>query len=293
MNNVRLAVFKVALFVIGIIMMVTTFSDAKAIWKKDFGKIYDKGIHDYNEDELVTGKIEYVFDAVATLESSQTVYGIPVSKKTTPYYLCLIPYNEATDTEGYFLIVHVTNEDNIKAMDSLVRSTSYILESDGDVTSSTKPVALELKTRPIPEEVMDYTLEYMADGESSDAELKSMIAGYMLEETDYDSDKFLPLIGLIITLIPIIWIIVSRRKTVGYKSSRTHYVNEASTDPYNTAPVAANGTPAAPMKRYSSGAYEAHTAPGGLPQQQETPYGGPEGYEPGEMDSIDTSNLNL
>lgn len=281
MLKTRITLFKVLMIFIGVLMIIFSLGDAIAVWKKDYGKIYDKSKDDYIVDELVTGKIEFVVDAVAQLESSQTVYGIPVKKSVTPYYLCYVEY-ETEELWGYYIIVHATDEDSIKAMKDIMFSPS-----------SAAPIAMEFKTRTVPDEVMDYTLEYMVGDELSEQDARMILAPLMLEEADFQQMKFLPLIGLIITIIPIIWIIVSRRKTVGYKSSRTHYVNEAPTDPYNTAPVAANGTPAAPMKRYSSGAYEAHTAPGGLPQQQETPYGGPEGYEPGEMDSIDTSNLNL
>lgn len=290
----RSALIKVILFFVGIMIMFFSFGDAKAIWTNDIGKIYDKGMHDYDEGELVTGKMEYVFDVVAQLESSQTMYGIPVSKKITPYYLCGIPYNEATDKGGYFIIVHVTDKKSIEAMDELMRKSNY-----GENPANGKPVALEYRTKFIPDEVMDYTMEYLVDDEFTEQDAKSMLAVYMLEETDYDSDKFMPLIGLIITLIPVIMIIVSRRKIAGYKSTRTHYVNEEPTDPYNTAPVTSDGTPAAPMKRYSSGAYEAHTAAGGLPQQttqnsyDPSAYGGSDNYQPGEMDSIDTTNLKL
>ena len=77
----RIAALKVAAFVIGVLMIIFSMGDAVRIWKKDFGKIYEKGRTDYAEDELITGKIEYVFGTVATLESTQTLYGIPVKKQ--------------------------------------------------------------------------------------------------------------------------------------------------------------------------------------------------------------------
>ena len=306
----RLAGFKIILLVVGIAMIAMSMGDAVKIWKSDFAKLYDKSITGFNEDELVTGKIEYVIDPIATLESSQTVYGIPVSKKMTPYYLCMVPYNEKTGEDGYYLIVHATKDDTIKAMDSLVISTAFALEHyDQAVKSNKKPVSLETKTRPIPEEVMDYALEYMNDGESSDAEIKSYIADMMLEEKDFGAAKWEPLLGLVITLIPIVWFIISKKRTQAYKNSRTHYVNQGPSDPYNTAPVPRAGASGQPMRRYSPEAYNAHTYAGGISPEQggvqqngqhsagrrydPSAYGGGGDYQPGEMDSIDTSNLKL
>ena len=267
----RLAGFKIILLVVGIAMIAMSMGDAVKIWKSDFAKLYDKSITGFNEDELVTGKIEYVIDPIATLESSQTVYGIPVSKKMTPYYLCLIPYNEKTGEDGYYIIVHATKDDTIK--------------------------------------VMDYALEYMNDGESSDAEIKSYIADMMLEEKDFGAAKWEPLLGLVITLIPIVWFIISKKRTQAYKNSRTHYVNQGPSDPYNTAPVPREGASGQPMRRYSPEAYNAHTYAGGISPEQggvqqngqqsagrrydPSAYGGGGDYQPGEMDSIDTSNLKL
>lgn len=281
MLKTRITLFKVLMIFIGVIMIIFSVGDALAVLKKDFGKLYDKGREDYEDGELVTGKVEYVIDVVAQLESSNTVYGIPVSKSVTPYYLCFVEH-ETEDAYGYFLLIHATDEDSIKAMKDLMFSPS-----------SAKPIAMEFKTKIIPEEVMDYTLEYMVGDDFTEQDARDLLAPYMLEEADYGQMKLLPLIGLVITIIPIIMFIVSAKKNRAYKSSRTHYVNEAPTDPYNAPPVTANGTPAAPMRRYSADAYEAHTTPGGVPQQQNTPYENPNGSASGEMDSIDTSHLNL
>ena len=286
----RITLFKVMLIIIGIIMMIFSMGDAVAVWKKDFGKIYDKGIHDYEEDELVTGKIEYVEGIVAEMESSQTIYGIPVKKSITPYYLCYVEH-ETDELWGYFIIVHATDEDSIKAMKDLMYSPS-----------SNAPIGLEFKTGTIPDEVMDYTIQYMTGADLTEHEAKSLLAPLMLEEADYNNMKLMPLFGFIIALIPTLMFIFSWRKNRAYKSSRTHYVNEASADPYNTAPTTANGAQGA-MRRYSADAYEAHTTPGGVPQEtiqqpsgrryDPSAYSGGNTYEPGEMDSIDTSHLNL
>ena len=305
--GVRLALFKLLLVFIGIAMTVMSFGDAMAVWKKDIGKLYDKGRTEFNEDELVSGKIEYVLDPIAILVKQKTAYEIPVKKEKTPYYLCIVPGDEMAGIETYLLIVHATDKDTINSMDSLIFSTSFALDHLGeDVKSNKKPVALETKTRPIPAEVMDYALEYMRDGESTDEELKRLMADYMLEEVDYGTLKFEPLLGIVITLIPIIWIIISRRKAQAYKSSRTHYVNQGPADNYNTAPVPRAGASGQPMRRYSPDAYEAHTYAGGIsPQQGGQPmqqsgrrydpsaYGGSSGENLGEMDSIDTTNLKL
>ncbi|MBQ8965456.1 hypothetical protein [Ruminococcus sp.] len=306
--GVRLALFKLLLLVMGIAMIALSFGDALAIWKKDFGKVYDKGRMDYQEDQLVTGKIEYVFDPIATLESSQKVYGISVSKKMTPYYLCVIPYNETTGKDGYYIIVHATDDDTIKSMDSLISHTYFAVEHpDEEVTSNAKPVALETKTRPIPDEVMDYAIEYMNNGQTSEAEIKSLMCDMMLEEIDYGTKKYEPLLGLLVALIPVVWVLISRKRARAYKSSRTHYVNQGPRDDYNSAPVGRDGQPVQPMRRYSADAYEAHTyaggispQQGGIPQQPPTgrrydpsAYGGNGDYQPGEMDSIDTTDLKL
>lgn len=282
----RIAVFKIVAFFIGIFMMIFSMGDAIKIWKKDFGKIYDKGRTDYAEDELITGKIEYVVGTVATLESSQTVYGIPVKKELTPYYLCIIRNDEKTDAEDYCVLVHATNKDTIKAMDSLTIHTQFALAHQGEkVTSNSKPVALELKARPVPEEVMDYTMEYMKGSDMSESDIKKMFADYMLEERDFSTDKFMPLFGFIVALIPALMFIVSRKRAKAYKASRTHYVNQGPPVDYNTPPSNAGGEP---MRRYSAQAYETHSYPRGYGADsnntQETI---------GEMDSIDTSNLKL
>ncbi|WP_024857597.1 hypothetical protein [Ruminococcus albus] len=282
----RIAALKVAAFVIGVLMIIFSMGDAVRIWKKDFGKIYEKGRTDYAEDELITGKIEYVFGTVATLESTQTLYGIPVKKQLTPYYVCLIPYNEKTDTEGYYVLVHATNKDTIKLMDGRIIQTQFALEHpDEELTGGTGPVSLELKAKPIPDEVMDYTIKYMKNSETSEEEIKAMLADHMLEEQDFSTLKFLPLFGFIIAAIPLIMFIVSKKRAKAFKSSRTHYVDQGPPVDYNTPPSNAGGEP---MKRYSAQAYETHSYPRGYGADsnntQETI---------GEMDSIDTSNLKL
>ncbi|MBP5267331.1 MAG: hypothetical protein J6Z29_01945 [Ruminococcus sp.] len=282
----RIAALKVAAFVIGVLMIIFSMGDAVRIWKKDFGKIYEKGRTDYAEDELITGKIEYVFGTVATLESTQTLYGIPVKKQLTPYYLCYITYDENKGKDEYCVLVHATNKDTIKTMDGLVIHTQFALDHAGEkVTSSTKPVALELKAKPIPDDVMDYTMKYLKGGETSEQEIKKMLADYMLEEQDFSTARFMPLFGFIIAAIPVLMFIVSRKRARAFKSSRTHYVNQGPPVDYNTPPSNAGGEP---MKRYSAQAYETHSYPRGYGADsnntQETI---------GEMDSIDTSNLKL
>lgn len=282
MLRTRITVLKAALIIIGIVMIIFSVGDAKAVIQKDFGKIYDKGKDDYIVDELVTGKIEYVDGVVAEMESSQTVYGIPVRKSVTPYYLCEVENDEGM---GYFLIVHATDKDSIEKLNKMMYG------SDGSY-------GMEFKTVVIPEEVMDYTLEAFAEIGIADDVAKMNMANYMLEEADYGQMKLLPLFGLLLAVVPTLMFIFSWRKNRAYKSSRTHYVNAGGGDLYNTAP-ATNGEP---MKRYSAAAYEAHTTPGGVPQENLAPqgrrydpsaYSGGEGYEPGEMDSIDTTNLKL
>ena len=127
---------------------------------------------------------------------------------------------------------------------------------------------------------------------------------------DYGTAKFYPLFGLIIALIPIVLYIVSKRRAHAYKSSRTHYVTPDTRDDYNTAPVRREGASTAPMKRYSAEAYEQHTYGDSAPQQypssaRGTPQkpnrrydpsaysNGAGSYQPGEMDSIDTTDLKL
>ena len=283
--NSRIAVLKIAAFVIGILMMIFTMGDAVKIWKKDFGKIYDKGRTDYAEDELVTGKIEYVLGTVATLESTQTVYGIPVKKQLTPYYLCYITYDENKGKDEYCVLVHATNKDTIKTMDSLVIHTQFALEHAGEkVTSSTEPVALELKAKPIPDDVMDYTMKYLQDGETSEQEIKKLLADHMLEEQDFSTARFMPLFGFIIAAIPLLMFIVSRKRARAFKNSRTHYVNQGPANNFSAPPSNAGGEP---MKRYSAQAYEAHTYPRGYSADTNQ-------QEPSAaMDSIDTSNLKL
>ena len=285
----RIAALKVAAFVIGVLMIIFSMGDAVRIWKKDFGKIYEKGRTDYAEDELITGKIEYIVGKVATLESSQTVYGIPVKKKLTPYYLCIIPNDKKTGKESYYVLVHATNKDTINKMNALITPTRFVLEHPGEeVTSPHEPVALELKARPVPEEVMDFTKSYMNMGNAkmSDSDIKKTFADYMLEERDFSTDKFMPLFGIIVALIPALMFIVSRKRAKAYKASRTHYVNQGPPVDYNTPPSNAGGEP---MRRYSAQAYETHSYPRGYNTDnnnntQETI---------GEMDSIDTSNLKL
>jgi hypothetical protein len=283
----RIAILKVVAFFLGIFMMVFTMGDAVKIWKKDLGKIYDKGRTDYSEDELITGKIEYVFDVVATLESTETLYGIPIKKKLTPYYLCAVS-NEKTGEDGYFVIVHAKNDDTIKGLKALITHTQFVFNHAGEeVKSNVNPVALELKARPVPKEVMDYTMEYMKGSASSEKEIKAMFADYMLEEQDFSTAKFMPLFGFIIALIPLLMFIVSRKHAKAYKASRTHYVNQGPPVDYNTPPSNAGGEP---MKRYSAQAYETHTYPRGYSNDNNASQG--QGTS-AEMDSIDTSNLKL
>ena len=278
----RIALLKIVAFVIGIMMIIFTMGDALKIWKKDFGKIYEKGRTDYAQDELITGKIEYVIDTVATLESTQTVLGIPVKKQLTPYYLCLITNDENNGEDNYCVLVHATNKDTIKTMDSLV---IHALEHAGEkVTSSTEHVALELKAKPIPDDVMDYTMKYLQSGGTSEREIKELLADYMLEEQDFSTARFMPLFGFIIAAIPLLMFIVSRKRARAYKNSRTHYVNQGPANNFSAPPSNAGGEP---MRRYSAQAYETHTYPRGYnaDNSQQEPSA--------EMDSIDTSNLKL
>ena len=284
----RILVFKIALVVIGVIMAVFTFKDAVAIWKNDIGKIYQKGIDDYEEGELVSGKIEYVLGAVATLESTQTVYGIPVSKERTPYYLCVVPYNEKTDTEAYLLLVHATDKDTINNMEKLIYHTEFTLENpDMEITSSTEPCRIEGKTAVIPDDVMNYALEYLGDEYKSKDDLDGTMPIYMLNEMNYSIARFYPLFGVLLAAAPIVLHMINKRRAHAYKSKRIPGTEQYNAPDFNSAPVDRDGNIAAPVRRYSSDSYAAHTRYRGQTGEETSD------YREGEMDSIDTTNLRL
>ena len=311
----RIAMLKIVVIVIGVFMTIFYFKDAVTIWKGDQARLYEKGREDYETGELVSGKLNYALDVVATLESSQTVYGVPVTKKLTPYYLCVVPADEKTGAEGYFLIVHVTSDEGIEKLDELVDKTQAA-DSDEDY-ANIEPVYMEFTTRPVPDEVMDYAVEYLDDGTWSEDERRESIAICMLDETKFSAVRFFPLVGLVIALVPILLYFISKKRVHSYKSSRTHYVAPDNGIDYNTPPERRDGADPTATRRYSADAYERYSTRGIQPEEDTnsndkndgrkgrkqpdgpvrrydpSAYSGGAGtYEPGKMDEIDLSVLD-
>jgi len=213
----------IVVLILGLFMVISSAGDAITLFKDGTVNLGSKKISEYSEGEMVHGKVEYVFDTIATLETSKTVYGVPYSKSQTPYYLVYVNYDEDM-ANGHYVLMHITDKDAITKMDNLMIQTQNLLMSDSDnpIISNVKPIALNTKTVKVPGEVKEYLYEYFEEGGISKAECDEMVADCVLEQCDYKQAKIFPLIGLGIMIISTIIFFAGRK---GKKSKKT-YVNE-------------------------------------------------------------------
>ncbi|MDO4944940.1 MAG: hypothetical protein Q4E74_07045 [Ruminococcus sp.] len=213
----------IVVLIIGLFMVISSAGDAITLFTKDAVNLNGKEISEFYEGEMVQGKAEYVWDTIATLETSRTVYGIPVSKSSTPYYLVYVNF-DADTSNGYYVLMHITDKETITGMDSLMMETERLLMSDGESTmiNNIKPIGLNTKTVKIPGEVKEYLYRYFEEGGMTKAECDELVADCVLEQCDYTQAKILPLIGLGLMLISTLIFFAGRKG----KKSKTTYVNE-------------------------------------------------------------------
>lgn len=213
----------IVVLIIGLFMVISSAGDAVTLFTKDKVNLNGKKISEFYEGEMVQGKAEYVFDTVATLETSRTVYGVPVSKKITPYYLVYVNF-DAEGENGYYVLMHVTSDDAINRMSNLMLSTQSLLLSETDTPniSNVKPIALDTKTVKVPSEVKEYLYQYFEEAGMTRAECDEMVADCVLEQCDYTQAKIFPLIGLGLMVLSTLIFFAGRKG----KKSKTTYVNE-------------------------------------------------------------------
>ena len=221
-SSVGLRVY-IVVMLIGLFMTISSAGDAVTLLTKDTVNVSSKKISKYYEGEMVHGKMEFIYDTIATLETTQTVYGIPTSKKTTPYYLVYVDSGKDGE-DGHYVLVHITDKDTITHMDNLMHQTQSILMSDNPelVYENVKPIAVNTKTVKIPKEVKEYLYQYFEESGMTRADCDEMVADCVLEQTDYTKAKILPFIGLgLMVLATLIFIPTKIRK-----KPKTTYVNE-------------------------------------------------------------------
>ncbi len=280
-RSARAVIIYIFALIMGIMLTMVSFEDSVNIFKKNISKLSTKTMNDVSLDELLTGKVEYVIQPVAELETTRTINGIPVKKERTPYYLVYVNEDKKMPDGdyGFFVIIHATDKDTIEKMDSLMLHTQNYLDavsSGGSITSSTvKPQSLEFKALAIPDEVMEYTYECEWFEGISQKEIDSMTCDMMLEEKNFDTLKYEPFMGIGVILLATLIFIATKPR---YKTKRTHYVNEYPSDKelidkFNAPPTPYNGsTNPNAARRYNPASYEQDSASA-------------------EMDSIDTSDI--
>ena len=247
------------LLIIGLAMIITSVMDALTLFKEGSRNISNLEMEDYADGDMVTGKVELVLDVVATLETSDTIYGIPYHKSETPYYLIWVHTDhDYGETYGYFMLLHAKKESTIKTLDNIMDDTyNFMTDETGNYVMNTKGLVVDTKCVSTPKEVRDYTKEYF--DEVFPGYDDRCVMDVTLEQTDYGRTKMLPFLGLAVMVIPTIIFIASKKKTQTYKNSRTTYVNEGpSTESlmseYGSAPAAGGG------RRYNPDAYAGSTS---------------------------------
>lgn len=262
----------IVMLIVGIVMIITSVGDSIRLFKDGSDLLSSRKLGEIEQGEMMTGNMEYVFDTIATLESSNTIYGIPVSKKTTPYYLVYVDRKD----EGFYILVHATTDESIKTMDNIMHDTQNLLmDETGYYVMNTKGLSMDTKAIHTPDKVKEYLYEYFADADYSRSDVDALIdAEITLEQIDYDRTKVLPFIGVGVVVLPTIIFLASRNKAKKYKSSRTTYVNEgpsteALMNEYNNAPQGYGG------RRYNPESYNT----------------GGSSYEPGAMDELNPDEI--
>lgn len=261
----------IVVLILGLFMVISSAGDAITLFKDGTVNLSTKKLSEYSEGEMVHGKVEYVIDTIATLETSKTIYGIPYSKSQTPYYLAYVMnYDEEKDRmHNHYVLMHITDKDDIIKMNKLMTQTQDMLMSDRDnpIIGSVNPIALETKTVKMPDEVKEYLYDYFEEGGISKADCEKLVADCVLEQCDYKQAKIFPLIGLGIMVISTIIFFAGRK---GKKSQKT-YVNEF--PPAGFVP--------------QNGGYQ-NTAANGNAQN---PYYQDNSGTSGQMDEINTDNI--
>ncbi len=213
----------IIVLILGLFMVISSAGNAITLFTEGTVSLNGKKISEYYEGEMVYGKAEYVFDTIAILETSKTVYGIPYSKSQTPYYLVYVNY-DADMANGHYVLMHVTDKESITSMDNLMISTQNLLlsEDDSQTISNVKPISLNTKTVKIPSEVKEYLYQYFTEAGMTKEECDEMVADCVLEQCDYTQAKIFPFIGLGLIVLSTLIFFAGRK---GKKSKRT-YVNE-------------------------------------------------------------------
>ena len=221
-SSVGLRVY-IVVMIIGLFMTISSAKDAITLLKDDPADLNDKKISGYNEGEMVEGNMRFAFDIIAKLETSRTVYGIPVNKTETPYYL-VYSSDSSQSENGHYVVMHLTDKNSMVRLHSLMVYTKNLL-AKGDAEKfykNTEPYMVKTKTVEMPKEVKEYLYQYFEESGMTKAECDEMVADCVLEEIDYSQTKVLPFIGLGLMLVASLIFVPTRIK----KKPKTTYVNE-------------------------------------------------------------------
>lgn len=217
--------FCIFLILVGLIMTVTSVGDAYRLMFKDTKDLKTKTLDNFTKNEMVDGKVQYVFDEVATLESTKTMYGVPYSKEKTPYYLVMI--TDKDDIVQGYVVMHITNKDDISKFKNLVNSTLNLMDDPNVVMPD--PVSVQTKTTEMPDDLKKIVYDYFEEGGMTKAECDELVADCVLEQNNYKTSKIMPLIGIGIMVLGVVIIIAVKASGKGKKV----YVNEI---PQSTVP---------------------------------------------------------
>ena len=214
----------ILVIMIGLILTVLSVSDAYGLTFRH-RKLLDKSYATLENNEMISGDIDYVVARLDRGKLTKKIFGIPYKKADCGYYLIVLT-NKENNVAGYVLF---EAEDTSK-LDELNTATLEVLAGTRAPEDMPSPYALDAKATEITDDeraMLDAHFDGTSDpgdpqllmGENWEASL------YVLRETSYTMMIVQLAVALGITLIGIVMLIVFNR--LKPEEGETVYVNES------------------------------------------------------------------
>lgn len=184
MKNVKAKIFAV-LLILGLALVIATFSDAILVFKGDKVNLNDASVSDFNKAALAEGNIDFVYGPFATYEESQKNFGVTTSKKETKFYIVgnftAESYADMTYEEFYdnvfWTVFSTADKELISQLNDAAKQWFDFLTADGYTQSDVPNISIEfegkLAKQPDADEYEEYfddavnDLAYVDDGKIS------------------------------------------------------------------------------------------------------------------------------
>ena len=218
----RIVSVYIVAMLIGLFMVITSIGDCMNLVKNEPAEFSTKTLENFKEGEMVEGNVQYVFDVVATLETSKTMYGVPYHKEETPYYLVMV--TDKDDIIQGYVVMHITNKNNITQFDKLSLSTYKLMTDENYNGDLPDPVKVQTKTQEMPKDLKKCVYDYFADGGMSKSECDELVSNYVLEQKNFETLKKMPIYGAAIMIVSTVIFLIILFAVKGRK--KKVYVNE-------------------------------------------------------------------